>query len=48
MDGSGTMLTVENRVRSFWRIQPLARLLDWVAAKAHEPRFAKMKETLEA
>ena len=47
-DGSGTMLTVENRVRSFWRIQPLARLLDRVAAKTHEPRFAKMKEMLEA
>ncbi len=47
-DSSGTMLTVENRVRSFWRIQPLARLLDWAAAKTHQPRFAKMKEMLEA
>jgi hypothetical protein len=46
-DGSGTMLTVENRVRSFWRIPPLERLLEWAAAKTHEPRFARLKEALE-
>ncbi len=46
-DGSGTKLTVENHVRSFWRLPPLERLLDWVAAKTHEPRFARLKAMLE-
>ena len=45
--GSGTKLTVENRAGSFWRIPPLEKLRDWVAAKTHEPRFAKAKEVLE-
>ena len=47
-DGTGTKLTVENRVRSFWRIPPLEWLLDWVTAKTHDARLAKVKETLEA
>jgi carbon monoxide dehydrogenase subunit G len=46
-EGSGTRLTVENRVRSFWRLPPLERLLDRVAAKTHEPRFARLKTMLE-
>lgn len=46
-DGSGTKLTIENRVRSFWRIPPLARLMDWVAAKTHESRLIRVKEILE-
>lgn len=46
-DGSGTRLTVENRVRSLWRILPLERLLDWLAAKTHEPRFARLTAMLE-
>ncbi len=46
-EGSGTKLTVENRGRSFWRLPPLERLLDRVAAKTHEPRFARLKTMLE-
>lgn len=46
-DGSGTKLTVTNHVRSFWRLPPLERLLDWVAAKTHEPRFARLTAMLE-
>lgn len=46
-EGSGTKLTVENQVRSFWRLPPLERLLDWVAAKTHEPRFARLTTMLE-
>jgi ligand-binding SRPBCC domain-containing protein len=46
-EGSGTKLTVENRVRSFWRIPPLEILLDWVTAKTHNPRFARLKARLE-
>lgn len=46
-EGPGTKLTVENHVRSFWRIPPLASLLDWMAAKTHGSRFARMKEILE-
>ena len=46
-DGSGMKLTVANRVRSFWRLPPLERLLDWVSAKTHEPRFARLKAMLE-
>jgi len=38
-EGSGTKLTVENRGRSFWRIPPLERLLDWLAAKTHDSRL---------
>ena len=46
-DGSGTRLAVENQVRSYWRLAPLERLLDWAAAKTHEPRFARIKKLLE-
>jgi hypothetical protein len=46
-EGSGTKLTVENRVRSFWRIPPLEKPLDWVMAKTHVARFIKVKEILE-
>ena len=46
-DGSGTKLTVENHVSAFWRLPPLERLLDWVAARTHEPRFARLKAMLE-
>lgn len=46
-EGSGTKLTVENRVRSFWRILPLEIVLDWVTAKTHNPRFARLKARLE-
>lgn len=47
-EGSGgTKLTVENRVRSFWRIPPLAKLMDWVTAKTHDARIARVKELLE-
>lgn len=46
-DGSGTKLTVENHVRSNWRLPPLERLLDWAAAKTHEPRFVRLKTMLE-
>ena len=46
-ESSGTKLTVENRVRSFWRIPPLEKPLDWVMAKTHVARFIKVKEILE-
>lgn len=46
-DGSGTKLTIENHVRSLWRLPPLERLLDWAAAKTHGPRFARLMATLE-
>jgi len=46
-EGSGTKLTVENRVRSFWRIPLFETLFDWLTAKTHDPRFARLKATLE-
>lgn len=47
-DGSGTRLTVENRVGRVWRIAPVERLLDRLTAKTHEPRLARLKAMLEA
>ena len=46
-DGSGTRLTVENRVRSIWGLPPLRQLLDLVTAKTHRPRFERLKAILE-
>lgn len=46
-EGSGTRLTVENRVRSVWSIPPLRQLLDVAAAKSHRPRFERIKAVLE-
>ena len=46
-DGSGTRLTVENRVRSIWSLPPLRQLLDLAAAKSHRPRFEGVKAALE-
>lgn len=46
-DGAGTKLTVENRVRSFWRIPPLEKLLDWFTAKTHGARLVELKAVLE-
>ncbi len=47
-DGSGTKLTVENRVGRVWRIPPVERLLDRLTGKTHAPRLARLKATLEA
>jgi ligand-binding SRPBCC domain-containing protein len=46
-DGSGTRLTVENRVRSIWGLPPLRQLLDLVTAKTHRPRFERLTTALE-
>ena len=46
-DGSGTKLTVDNQVGSFWRLPLLERLLDRMTAKTHEPLFARLKALLE-
>ena len=46
-EGSGTRLTIENRVRSLWSLPPLQQLLDLVAARTHGPRFARIKAFLE-
>ena len=46
-EGSGTRLTIESRMRSFWRFRPLEQILDRMAAKTHGPRFERMKEVLE-
>ena len=46
-EGSGTKLTVTNQVRSVWHLPLLEPLLDRVAAKTHEPRFARIKQMLE-
>lgn len=46
-EGSGTRLTVRNRVGSFWRFRPLEHLLDRLAARTHEPRFAVLRTMLE-
>jgi carbon monoxide dehydrogenase subunit G len=45
-EGAGTRLTVENRVGATW-LRPFERLLDRVAARTHEPRFAALKAMLE-
>ena len=47
-EGSGTRLTIENRVGGRWRLGPVEHLLDRVAAKTHEPRFRALKTMLEA
>ena len=46
-EGSGTRLTVENSSRSIWNLPPLRQLLDLAAAKAHRPRFERIKAILE-
>ena len=46
-DGSGTKLTVENQVGSFWRLPLLERSLDRMTAKTHEALFARLKALLE-
>lgn len=47
-EGDGTRLTMENHVRSLWRIPPLGRLLEHAAAKGHGKVLAELKETMEA
>lgn len=46
-DGSGTKLTVANRVGSLWRLPLLEPLLDRMTAKTHEPVFSRLKAVLE-
>lgn len=46
-EGTGTKLTVENRVRSVWRLPVLEQLLDRMTGKTHGPRFARIKAMLE-
>lgn len=47
-DGSGTQLTVENRLGARWRLPLLERVLDRVTASTHAPRFERLKRMLEA
>jgi carbon monoxide dehydrogenase subunit G len=46
-DGSGTKLTVTNRVGSFLRLPLLEHLLDRMTAKTHDPVFKRLKVVLE-
>lgn len=51
-DGSGDRVTTVSTsrgacARSVWSIPPLEKLMDWVAAKTHEARFARVKQVLE-
>ena len=46
-EGTGTKLTVENRVRSLWRLPVLEQLLDLMTGKTHGPRFARITSMLE-
>ncbi len=45
-DGAGTKLTCQNQSASLWRIRPLSKLLDWAAAKTHEPAMAQLQEMM--
>jgi carbon monoxide dehydrogenase subunit G len=47
-EGSGTRLTVENRVGACWRLPLLERVLDRVTASTHAPRFQRLTQMLEA
>jgi hypothetical protein len=46
-DGSGTRITVTNRVGPLWRLPVVEQLLDRVTARTHGPRFARLKAVLE-
>lgn len=46
-DGSGTRLSVENKVGNLRHLPPLERLLGRMTAKTHDPLFARVKAMLE-
>lgn len=47
-DGTGTKLTMEHRQRSFWRIPPLANLVDLTTARMNESFMRAVKDRIEA
>ncbi len=46
-EGSGTRLTLRNRVRGLWRLPLLQTMADRMAVKSHERVLARLKDRLE-
>ena len=45
-EGCGTRVIIQNAQRSFWRVQPLAKLMDFLAS-GHKPFLMQMKATIK-
>lgn len=45
-EDGGTRVTIQNSQRSFWRVQPLGKLMDFMAS-GHRPIFEQLKAALE-
>ncbi len=46
-EGSGTKLTLEHRLGSFWRIPPLRNLMDLVTERLNDSYMARVKDAIE-
>ncbi len=46
-EGSGTKLTLDHHLESFWRVPPLRNLMDRVTAKLNDTYIARVKDAIE-
>ncbi len=46
-EGSGTKLTLEHHLESFWRLPPLRNLMDVVTGRLNDTFMARVKDAIE-